>query len=478
MDFSKLSLKQIIELVQSRQVTSVELVNFYFKRIEKFKSKNAVLEVFDDALEIAKKKDEFSKKHKTLPPLHGIPILIKDNIFYADHKCTNASKFMEDFVAPFNSTAVQKLLDAGVVIIGRTNMDEFAMGGSTENSAFGVTKNALDDKRVSGGSSGGSACAVALSLAPIALGTDTGGSIRQPSSFNGVVGLKPTYGRVSRFGLVSFASSLDTLGVISKNVEDNAMVMNIIAGFDEKDFTSSKLTVPDYSRKINSNVQGMVFGVPIEILEILKDSEYESKYQKLFEFLTKNGAIVKQISIKNYKLSLPVYYVLAPAEASSNMARFDGTRYAISESGETFESIIKSNRTKYLGEEVKRRIMLGNFVLSSGYYDAYYSKAKQFKEYLKNQVCKAFDECDAILMPTTYGEAFLINEKTKDPVSMYAEDMFTIFANLTGIPAIAVPFDKGKHKLPLGLQILGKHFDEQTIYGVADFIEKNYKGAK
>ena len=478
MNYSNLSLKKLIELVQSRKTTATQLVQYYQDRIKKYASKNAVLEVFDDALEIAKKKDEYAASHKNLPVLHGIPILIKDNIFYAGHRCTNASKFMEDFVAPFNATAIQRLLDAGAIILGRTNMDEFAMGGSTENSAFGVAKNALDDKRVSGGSSGGSACSVALSLAPIALGTDTGGSIRQPSSFNGVVGIKPTYGRVSRFGLVSFASSLDTLGIISKNVEDNAFVMNIIAGHDEKDFTSSNLLVPDFSKKIGANISGMVFGIPAEILELIKQTDYEKTYNNLFEFLKKNGAIVKTIDIKNYKLSLPTYYVLAPAEASSNMARFDGIRFTKTESGETFEQILKRSRTKYLGEEVKRRIMLGNFVLSSGYFDAYYMKAKKFKEYLKMQVCKAFDECDAIIMPKTYGEAFLINEKSKDPVSMYAEDMFTIFANLTGVPAIAVPFAKGKHGLPLGLQILGKHFDEQTIYGVADFVEKNYKGAK
>jgi aspartyl-tRNA(Asn)/glutamyl-tRNA(Gln) amidotransferase subunit A len=479
MDFSKLSLKELIDLVHARKITASELVDFYIKRIQKFKDKNVVLEVFDDAKQIALEKDKFASQNKELPILHGIPILIKDNISYEGHRLSCASKFLENYVSPYNATVIQKLLDNGAIILGRTNMDEFAMGGSTENSAFGVAKNALDDTRVSGGSSGGSASAMALGLAAITLGSDTGGSIRQPSSFNGVVGLKPTYGRVSRYGLVAFASSLDQIGPISKTVEDNAILMNIIAGEDQKDFTSSKINVPDFTKNIGKDVSGLVFGVPTEIMELLKKTEYLDKYTKLFKFLEEMHATIKEVSIPDYKLSLPVYYVLAPAEASSNLGRFDGIKYTKrDENAYKIDEIYNLSRTKYFGEEVKRRIMLGNFVLSSGYYDAYYMKSKKIKELLKTEVCKAFDECNAILMPTTFGEAFKIGEKSKDPVSMYAEDMFTIFANLTEVPAISVPFETGKNGLPLGLQILGKHFDEPTIYGIANFIEKNYKEKK
>ena len=479
MEYSSLSLKELIDLVQARKVSATDLVSYYLKRIEKFKDKNAVLEVFEDALQIAKEKDMFARENKDLPILHGIPILIKDNISYKDHRLTCASKFLENYVAPYTATALQRLLDQGAIVIGRTNMDEFAMGGSNENSAYGPCKNALDDTRVPGGSSGGSACSMALGLAAITLGSDTGGSIRQPSSFNGVVGMKPTYGRVSRYGLVAFASSLDQIGPISKTTEDNAILMNIMSGSDEHDFTSSKITVPDFTKNLGKDVKGMVFGVPTEIMKLLQQTEYTSKYIDLFEFLERQGAVIKQVSIPDYKASLPSYYVLAQAEATSNLGRFDGIKYTKrDEKAYKIDEIYKFSRTKYFGAEVKRRIMLGNFVLSSGYFDAYYLKAKKVQALLKSQVCKAFDECDAILMPTAFGEAFKLGEKSKDPVSMYAEDMFTIFANLTGVPAISVPFSTGKIGLPLGLQILGKHFDETTIYGISHFIEKNYKEKK
>ena len=479
MDYSKLSLKEIIDLLQSKKVTSSELVDYYIQRIEKFKDKNAILEVFEDAKEIAKQKDALTLSGAKLPILHGVPILIKDNISYKGHKLTCSSKFMEGYVAPYSATVVEKLLNAGAVIIGRTNMDEFAMGGSTENSAFGVTKNALDDTRVSGGSSGGSASAMALGLAAITLGSDTGGSIRQPSSFNGTVGLKPTYGRVSRYGLVAFASSLDQIGPISKTVEDTAILMNIIAGRDENDLTSSIVKPDNYTLSLGQNVKGMTFGVPTEILRLIDKTPYRAKYQELFKFLSSNGAMVKEVSIPHYEMSLPVYYVLAPAEAASNLGRFDGIKYTKrDETAYRIDDIYNFSRTKYFGKEVKRRIMLGNFVLSSGYFDAYYVKAKNIKSLIKSEVIKAFEDCDAILMPTTFGEAFEIGSKTTDPVTMYAEDMFTIFANLTECPAISVPFAIGEHGLPLGLQILGKHFDEKTIIKVADYLEKNYKEGK
>ncbi len=480
MEYCNLSLKEIIDLIQTKKLTAVELVNYYADRIKKYSSKNAVLEFFDDAYEIAKQKDEIAKTSTSLPILHGVPVLLKDNISYKNHKLSCSSKFLEGYVAPYSATVTQRLIDAGAIIIGRTNMDEFAMGSSTENSAFGVAKNALDDTRVSGGSSGGSASAMGLGLAAITLGSDTGGSIRQPASFNGVVGLKPTYGRVSRYGLVAFASSLDQIGPISKTSEDAAILMNVISGQDKFDQTSSNEVVPDFTKEFGLDVKGMTFGVPVEVLEVLKTSKHEAKYNKLFEFLKSKGATIKEISIPHYDMSLPVYYILAPAEAASNLGRFDGIKYTNrSEDAYKIDEIYNLSRTKYFGAEVKRRIMLGNFVLSSGFYDAYYVKAQKIKSLITKETVDALKGCDALLLPSTFSEAFKIGEKANDPVAMYAEDMFTIFANLAEVPALSVPFDCSDDGLPIGLQIIGKHFDESHILAIADYVEKNYyKGAK
>ena len=434
-----------------------------------------MLEVFDDALQIAKQKDEYAASHDDLPALHGVPILIKDNIAYEGHKLSCASKFLEGYVSPYSSTVVKKMLDAGAIIIGRTNMDEFAMGSSTENSAFGVAKNALDDGKVSGGSSGGSASAMGLGLACITLGSDTGGSIRQPASFNGVVGLKPTYGRVSRYGLVAFASSLDQIGPISKTTEDNAILMNVISGHDEHDQTSSTEPVPDFCSELGTDIKGKTFGVITEVLKLIETTGYQDKYEKLFKYLTEHGASIKEISIPHYDMSLPVYYVLAPAEAASNLGRFDGIKYTKrSEDAYKIDEIYNLSRTKFFGAEVKRRIMLGNFVLASDNFDAYYIKAKKIKNLIKKETLAALEVCDVLILPSTFGEAFDIGAKVNDPVSMYAEDMFSIFANLAGVPSVSVPFAKGNRGLPLVLQLIGKHFDEPKLLGVSDYIEKNY----
>lgn len=482
MDYSSLSMKEIIDLIQSKQLSSYELTKFYTDKIKATKEYNAVLEIYDDALEIAKEKDALTSSKMKLPILHGVPVLIKDNISYNGHNMTCASKFLEGYKSSYNATVVQKLIDNGAVILGRTNMDEFAMGGSTENSAFGVTKNACDKTRVSGGSSGGSASAMALGLASITLGSDTGGSIRQPASFNGVVGLKPTYGSVSRYGLVAFASSLDQIGPIAKTAQDAAILMNVIAGGDENDQTSEKspeLNNIDFTANLNDDISGKVFGIPKEIMGLIKTTKYEKNYLAFFEFLKSKGAVIREVSIPHYEMSLPVYYILAPAEATSNLGRFDGIKYTKrEENAYKYDEILTSSRTKFFGKEVKRRIMLGNFVLSSGYYDAYYAKAKKLKDLLRTEMIDALNYCDAIIMPTTFGEAFKIGEKSKDPVSMYAEDMFTIFANLTGVPSVSVPFSKGENGLPLGLQILGKHFAEPQILGFANYIQKNYKEIK
>jgi aspartyl-tRNA(Asn)/glutamyl-tRNA(Gln) amidotransferase subunit A len=480
MDFSKLSLVEILKLIKEKKVSCEELVKFYFARIKQFEHKNAVLEIFEDALEIAKEKDEFLKTNPaSLPLLFGAPILIKDNILYKGHKATCASKFLKDYVAQYSSTVVKKLIENGAIIIGRTNMDEFAMGGSTENSAYGITLNAYDDKKVPGGSSGGSAVAAALGLSSITLGSDTGGSIRQPASYNGVVGLKPTYGRVSRFGLVAFASSLDQIGPIGKTSEDCALLLEAISGKDENDQTSVDFEVEDYTKDINKDIKGKTFGIPKEVIQWIEKNQYYPIYKKVFEWFKSQGVTVKEVSIPHYNLSLPVYYILSPAEAASNLGRFDGIKYSTrDESATNIDEVYKLSRTKGFGKEVKRRMMLGNFVLSSGYFDAYYKKAKRIQQLLRKEVETAFKECDALILPTTYGEAFNIGEKIGNPAEMYAEDMFTILVNLVGVPSLSVPCGHGVNNLPLGLQFVGKYFREADILNYANYFEKKYEEKK
>ena len=471
MDLKNLSVIQLVELIKSRKISCVEITQYYLENIQKYKDKNAVLEVFDDALIRAEYLDKFIDSGEELPRLFGVPILIKDNILYKGKICSNASKFMENYVAQYNATVIEKLLEQGVIILGRTNMDEFAMGGSCENSAFGPCKNAHDDTRVSGGSSGGSAVAVALDMCAFALGSDTGGSVRQPASYNGVIGLKPTYGRISRYGLCAYASSLDTVGIFTRHVSDNAYILSIIAGKDEKDNTSVDAAVDNYLERIKKDIAGKKIAVIKEVQMLVAKTPYASVYQKVLSFCQEYGAVVTETSIPEYEKILPVYYTLAPAEASSNMARLDGIRISkdIGEYNSSTDIAIKS-RSKYLGREVKRRIMLGNFVLSSEYYNAYYVKAKSIASMIKNKFLTILKNNDLIFMPTTYGEAFEIGSKVSDPVSMYIEDMFTVPINIVGVPAISIPVSQGEHGLPLGLQILSAPLKEGEIYNMADFI--------
>ena len=468
-----LTITKARKLLKEGKITSEALTKYYIDRIEKYKDKNAVLEVFSDALAHAKECDKQIKQGKDLPLL-GLPILIKDNICFEGKIMSCASKLLENYKAQYTATAVQKLLDAGAVVLGRANMDEFAMGSTTRNSAFGSCKNALDDTRVAGGSSGGSAVAVALDLCVAALGSDTGGSIRQPASFNGVVGLKPSYGRISRYGLSAFGSSLDQIGPITKTVEDAAILLKIMVGADPKDQTSSKEKVGDYNAF--GDIKGKKIGIVKEIDEIAKTLPYYGKYKAALDFMKKNGAEIVEVSVPNYKLSLPIYYIIAPAEAASNFGRFDGVKYTMrSEKAVNIEDVYVLSRTEGFGKEVKRRIMLGNFVLSSGYFDAYYVKAKRIQQQLVRDAEKVFEKCDVIMLPTTFGEALKM-DSVMDPIEEYKEDMFTIFANLVGIPAISVPFDKGTANMPLGLQLMAKKFNEKTLIAVADFVTKNYKG--
>lgn len=470
MKLNNLSVLEIVELVKSRKISCVELTRYYLNQIEKYKDKNAVLEVFGDALDRAEELDKMISKNEELPALIGVPILIKDNILYKGKICSCASKILEHYKAQYNATVIDKLLDAGVIILGRTNMDEFAMGGSCENSAFGPCKNAHDDSKVSGGSSGGSAVAVALDMCAFALGSDTGGSVRQPASYNGIVGLKPTYGRISRYGLVAFGSSLDTVGIFSKTVKDNAYILSVIAGRDSHDETSADTQVDNYLELIKNDIQGKKIAIIKEVQELVQKTKYASIYQKIIDFCQKHGAVVTENSIPEYEAVLPVYYILGFAEGSSNMGRFDGIKYT--EQAKNFssaEDLYVMSRSQNLGKEVKRRIMLGNFVLSSEYYNAYYLKAKNIARTLRRKFNQVFEKNDLILMPTTYGEAFDIGSKISDPVSMYIEDMFTVTANILGVPALNVPCGKGENGLPLGLQILANHFKEKEIYNFADF---------
>lgn len=477
-DLKDKSIIELKQLLSSKQATVSQIVDYYFEQIKKHQHKNAVIEVFEDAKEQAKLWDKKYSQQTQLPVLAGIPILIKDNIMYEGKISSCSSEFLKNYIAQYSSTAVKKLLDAGAIILGRVNMDEFAMGGSCEKSCYGPTLNALDDERVAGGSSGGSAAAVKLDLCAAALGSDTGGSVRQPASFNGVVGLKGSYGRISRYGLIAFASSLDQIGPITKTVEDSALLMQVLAGYDTHDTTSAKAPVEEYFEKLTPSVKGKTIGLIKEVEQLYAQTPYVDQYTNFKKWLVEQGAKVQEFSIPDYKLSLPVYYIIAPAEATSNLGRFDGVKYTTrSQAATNIGEVYDFSRTEGFGKEVKRRIMLGNFVLSSGYYDAYYVKAKRIQQSLTKKVQKVFEQCDAIVMPTTFGEAFKRNSK-QDPVAMYAEDMFTIFANLTGLPSISVPYGKGESGLPLGMQIMGKLYGEQTVLDIASCIQTSFEGGK
>lgn len=480
MNLSNLSAIQIVEGLKNKQFSATELVQYYLSNIEKQKHKNAVLEVFEDCLDKARAVDEILASGKTdLPKLFGVPIIIKDNILYKGKVASCASKFMQNYVAQYNSTVVQKLLDAGVIILGRANMDEFAMGGSCENSAFGVCLNALDDTRVSGGSSGGSAVAVAGDMCAFALGSDTGGSVRQPASFNGVIGIKPTYARVSRFGLVAYASSFDQIGPITKTIEDSALVMSIIAGHDKNDETSLNAPVPNFLANMDIDVKNLKIGVLKETAELTAKTPYKAVYDNIISWFKAQGATLLEVSAPLFDLCLPTYYTLTTAEATSNLGRFDGVKYTTRAEGvQDLDNLYLKSRTEGFGKEVKRRIMLGNFVLSSGFYDAYYMKAMKVRSALKNDFKEIFSKCDVVILPTTFGEAFEIGSKTGSPVNMYIEDMFTTLAPLVGLPAISVPCGKGKTGLPLGLQIMANHLDEEKVLQVANHFEKNFKEGK
>ncbi len=405
--------------------------------------------------------------------LSGIPIAIKDNICVEGEDTTCASKILKGFKPPYDATVIKKLKAEGALLIGKANMDEFAFGSSCETSCYGPTRNPWDVARIPGGSSGGSAAAVAADETILALGSDTGGSIRQPASLCGVVGLKPTYGRVSRYGLIAFASSLDQIGPITKDVEDAALLLSVIAGHDEMDSTSVDMPVPDYTRSLTKDVKGLKVGVPKEYFVKGVDAEVEKAVKKAIDVLKDLGATAKEITLPHTEYAISTYYIVAPAEASSNLARFDGVQYGFRAEGarDMIDMYIKT-RSQGFGNEAKRRILLGTYALSSGYYEAYYLRAQKVRTRIKGDFDAAFKECDCIVTPTSPTPAFKIGEKTGDPLGMYLSDIFTIPANLAGLPGMSIPCGFSREGLPIGLQFLAKPFDEETIFRVAYAFEQ------
>jgi len=464
------TIKTVKENLEKGEFTIKELFNEYIKKIKKENNRlNAYLSVFEEI------NLEAEKKSGTL---QGIPCAIKDNILIKGTKCTAGSKILENYISSYDATIIKKLKQAGVIFLGKTNLDEFAMGSSTENSAFGPTKNPYDLTKVPGGSSGGSAAAVAADLAVFALGSDTGGSIRQPASFCGVVGLKPTYGRVSRYGLIAMASSLDQIGPITKNVYDAALVLTIISGRDKMDSTTVPKNAPDFTKDLEKPMKNLKIGIPKEYFGKGLNNEVENIINKAITKLETLGAEIIDISLPHTEYALATYYIIMPSEASSNLARFDGIKYGYSttkkHNTKNLMEVYLKSRAEGFGEEVRRRIMLGTYTLSAGYYEAYYKKAQQIRTLIKNDFSAAFKKVDVVLGPTTPTPAFDLGEKTKDPLSMYLSDVYTVPVNLSGNPAISIPCGYIKQnqnnkqvELPVGLQLIGNYFDEQTILRVA-----------
>ena len=461
------SAKELQESLHNGELTIADLTKEAYARIEKLDGDVQAFLALNTEQALAQAEEMDQVPFEERGPLFGLPIGVKDNIVTEGLETTCASKILEGFMPIYDATVVQKLRAAGMVTIGKLNMDEFAMGSSNENSAFKTTKNPWNLANVPGGSSGASAAAVAAGEVPFSLGSDTGGSIRQPAAYCGVVGMKPTYGRVSRFGLVAFASSLDQIGPITRNVRDNALLLEAIAGVDEKDSTSADVPVPNYVSKLDGDIKGLKIAVPKEFLgEGVQDAARQSVLAAL-EVLKGLGATVEEVSLPHSKYALAAYYILSSSEASSNLSRFDGIRYGFRAEGvKNLMELYKETRAQGFGDEVKRRIMLGTYSLSAGTYDAYYKKAQQARTLIKQDYDKIFEQYDVIVGPTAPTAAFKIGEKVDDPMTMYANDILTIPINLAGVPAISIPcgFDGD---LPLGLQIIGKHFDEETIYRTA-----------
>ena len=477
MDITELTVHELQEKIKNGELTTKEILQAYINRIDE---KEKDVQAFVTTLtEEAEKKEEVHKKIESGEiegDLAGIPIGIKDNICTKGIKTTCGSKMLEDFISPYDATVMEKINDENMILLGKLNMDEFAMGGSTEHSCFKKTRNPWDLNRVPGGSSGGSASAVAAGMVPWALGSDTGGSIRQPASFCGVVGLKPTYGLVSRYGLVAFASSLDQIGPITKDVKDSAILLNIIAGHDKKDTTSVNIEKKDYVKALKNDVKGLKIGVPKEFLAEGTQPEVKGKIEEAIQIYKELGAVVEEISLDVAKYSLATYYIIACAEASSNLGRFDGIRYGYrAKDYKDLNELFVKSRSEGFGDEVKRRIILGTYVLSSGYYDAYYKKAQKVRSLVMNEFNKAFQKYDVLLTPTSPTVAFKIGEKTSNPLEMYLSDICTVSVNIAGLPGISIPCGVDSNNMPIGMQLIGNKFQEETILNAAYTFEQKLK---
>lgn len=476
MELYSLTVSKIARKIKEKEITIKEVLDSVYNRIENVEEKVSAYVTLtkEQAYNRATKLQERLDNGEDIGIMGGVPIAIKDNICTNGIKTTCSSKMLENFVPFYDATVIEKLENAGAIIIGKTNMDEFAMGSSTENSAIKKTKNPWDLERVPGGSSGGSAAAVACDIAPCALGTDTGGSIRQPASFCNVVGLKPTYGLVSRYGVVAYASSLDQVGPITKSVEDAAILLNVIAGKDEKDTTSADIPKKDYLKSIKDDIKGKKIGVPTEFISDGINEDVKKAYEENLNTLKELGAEIIEIKLDYAKYSLPTYYIIATAEASSNLGRYDGIRYGHrAKDFSSLDELYVKSRTEGFGDEVKRRIMLGTYVLSSGYYDAYYKRGQKVRTLIIDDFKKAFEKCDVIAIPTTPNTSFKFGEKTSNPLEMYLEDIYTVPVNIAGLPGISVPGGFDKNGMPIGMQFISKAFDEENLLQVAYTFEKN-----
>ncbi len=474
-DITSLTLTELVTNIKDKKLSSLEITKAFVERSEKSKELNTyITEDFSSAINKAKKFDEKPNFDLKLP---GIPIAVKDLFCTNGLKTTAGSKILNNFIPTYESTVTQNIWDQGGILLGKLNCDEFAMGSSNETSFFGNVQNPIDKNLVPGGSSGGSSSSLAANLTPVTIGTDTGGSIRQPASFTGTVGLKPTYGSCSRYGIVAFASSLDQAGPMSKNVKDCSLLLEVISSYDSKDSTSIEFKRNKYSEELSNNIKGKKIGIPKEYRVDGMSSEIEELWKKGVDYIKECGAEVVDISLPHTNYALPAYYIVAPAEASSNLARYDGVKYGFRTKGENLIDMYEKTRSEGFGNEVKRRIMIGTYVLSSGYYDAYYLKAQKVRRLIKKDFDEAYNKVDAILTPSTPSSAFKIGDKTDDPISMYLNDIFTVPVNLAGLPGISIPAGVDKKGYPLGLQIIGKAFDEQTILNIAYSMEEkiNFK---
>jgi len=475
MDLKTLTMDEARSLVERREVTAQALAEEHFAAIE---AGDGAIGSFltvtrERALAQAGRIDRMAENGDPLPPLAGVPVGIKDVLMTRGERTTAGSRFLEKFIAPYDATSVERLEAAGAVCLGKLNCDEFAMGSSNENSAYGPVRNPHDTSRVPGGSSGGSAAAVAAGFAVATLGSDTGGSIRQPAAFCGVVGMLPTYGRVSRYGLIAFASSLDHVGPLTRTVKDAATVLQVISGRDPHDATSADVPVADFAAECGREVKGLRIGIPREYFGEGLDAEVRQAVERRIDALRAEGCRMVEVSLPNTEYAIPVYYLVATAEASANLARFDGVRYTSrSPQAKTLAEMYRRSRDEGFGAEVKRRILLGTYALSAGYYDAYYGKAQQVRSLLTRDFQKVFQDVDALLTPVTPTVAFKLGEKTNDPVAMYLNDIYTVTANLVGVPGISLPCGKNSQGLPIGIQVLGRHFDEATVIRLAAAIER------